>query len=126
MRRLFKTRHFARLIKKSGLSDQILEQSALELSQGLHDGDLGGHLFKKRVALPGKGKRGSARILLAMQRGKHCFFLYGFKKNDRGTITEIELEALQLLAKDVLALDDDKISIMVLDGALVEIKNGKA
>ena len=126
MGRFFKTRHFSQAMKKSHVTDEALEKSAFELSQGLHDGNLGGHLFKKRVALPGKGKRGSARTLVAIQSNRHCFFLYGFKKNDRATITELELEALQFLAKDLLSLDDKQISLMVSDGALKEINNGKA
>ncbi len=126
MRRIFKTLHFSQAMKKSRLKDEALEKSAFELFGGLHDGNLGGNVFKKRVSLSGKGKRGSARTLVVLQRERHCFFLYGFKKNDRATITELELEALQFVAKDLLSLDDEQISSMVLDGALKEIIYGKA
>jgi hypothetical protein len=35
------------------------------MEQGLIDADLGGGLFKKRIALPGRGKSGGARTLIA-------------------------------------------------------------
>ena len=36
---------------------------------GLVDADLGGGVVKKHVALPGRGKRGGARILVAIDKG---------------------------------------------------------
>jgi DNA-binding transcriptional regulator YiaG len=35
------------------------------MAGGLIDADLGGHVVKKRVALPGQGKRGGARTIVA-------------------------------------------------------------
>jgi hypothetical protein len=49
-------------MRKSGLTDQALWVAALEISQGP---DLGGGVVKKRVALPGRGKRGGARTIVA-------------------------------------------------------------
>ncbi len=60
MRRVFRTRTFTRWMKKAGVNDADLWAAALEMSQGLVDADLGGHVMKKRVALPGQGKRGGA------------------------------------------------------------------
>jgi putative transcriptional regulator len=42
-----------------------LSNAVNEMANGLVDADLGGGVFKKRVALPGKGKRGGVRTLLA-------------------------------------------------------------
>lgn len=44
--------------EKHGLSDQVLFKAVDEIEQGLIDADLGGSILKKRVALPGRGKRG--------------------------------------------------------------------
>jgi hypothetical protein len=38
------------------------------MANGLIDADLGGGIVKKRIALPGQGKRGSTRTLLATNR----------------------------------------------------------
>ncbi len=56
-----------------------------EMERGLVDADLGGGVVKKRVALPGRGKRGGARTLVATNRGDRWFFVYGFEKSVRTT-----------------------------------------
>ena len=65
MQRIFRTRTFSRWLRKSGVSDSDLTGAVEEMMQGLVDAELGGHLFKKRVAVPGRGKRGGARTILA-------------------------------------------------------------
>ncbi len=94
------------------------------MEQGLIDADLGGGVLKKRVALPGMGKSGSARTLVATNRGDRWFFLYGFKKNDRANISGKELEGLQFLAADLLKRTGTQLDKLVGDGALEEICNG--
>ena len=69
MRRVFKTRHFSRWMRKTELIDQALCEAVVAMEQGLIDADLGGGVIKKRVALPGRGKSGSTRTLVAMNRG---------------------------------------------------------
>ena len=49
------------------------------------DADLGGNLYKQRVLLPGRGKSGAARTLIATQFAGVLFFLFGFEKSDRNT-----------------------------------------
>jgi hypothetical protein len=88
---------------------------------GLIDADLGGGVIKKRVALPGRGKRGSTRTLLATNRQDRWFFLFGLEKNDRANISERELDALQALADDLLKLDSRQLDAQVDNLALDEI-----
>ena len=52
---------------------------------GLVDADLGGSLFKKRIPVPGRGKRGSARVIVATKRTDRWFFLYGFERRNSPT-----------------------------------------
>ena len=59
--RIFKTRHFQRWMRKTDLLDEMLVNAVVEMANGLIDADLGGGVLKKRVALPGRGKRGSVR-----------------------------------------------------------------
>jgi len=56
--RVFKTKWFTRFARKEHIDDSVLEMAVHEAEEGLHDGDLGGGLIKKRVARPGEGKRG--------------------------------------------------------------------
>ena len=123
MKRVFKTRSFARLIRKSGLRDLDLCEAVNEMEKGLIDADLGGGVLKKRVALPGRGKRGSARTLVATNKGDRWFFIYGFKKNDRANITDQELEALQDIAADLLRQPGANLNTLVGNGELLEICN---
>ena len=121
MRRAFKTRHFGRGLRKSGLSDRALCQAVDQMVTGLIDADLGGGLVKKRVALPGRGKRGGARTLVATNKGNRWFFVFGFEKNERANVSDEELEALQELAADLLARTPAQLDAAVADGTLQEI-----
>lgn len=121
MKRIFKIRSFNRWQQKAKLSDQALLDAVLEIEAGLIDADLGQGLIKKRIALPGRGKRGGARTLLATNKVNRWFFLYGFQKNEKENITDEELEALQLLASDHLALTDRQLDHAKKVEVLMEI-----
>ena len=58
MKRVFMTRQFSRWLSKTELSIEALCRSVEEMERGLIDANLGGGIIKKRVALPGRGKRG--------------------------------------------------------------------
>jgi hypothetical protein len=60
------TRFFRRWAGDEGLASTVLVQAVQEISDGLCDADLGGGIVKKRVRVPGRGKSGGARDLLAL------------------------------------------------------------
>jgi len=120
---IYKTRHFARWARKVGLSDSLLERAVLEIQRGLLEADLGSGIVKKRIALRRRGKRGSARTLLATNRDDRWFFVFGFEKNERENITDIELVTLKKLAKDLLGLTAVQITAAIGEGFLVEVKH---
>ena len=95
------------------------------MQTGLIDADLGGGIIKKRVALPGRGKRGSTRTLLVTNRDDRWIYVFGFEKNDRDNITTKELEALRLLAADLLQLSNKQVSDAIKRGSLVEVHDEK-
>ena len=123
MKRVFKTRHFNRWMRKTELSDRALCAAVDEMAQDLIDADLGGGVVKKRIGLAGRGKRGGARTLVATNRGNRWFFVYGFEKNDRANIADDELEALQDIASQLLARSGQQLNEAVQDGSLQEICN---
>jgi hypothetical protein len=96
--RIFQNQWFDKWASKGGLSDESLIKAVQEIEKGLIDASLGGHVYKMRVGLHGRGKRGGARTLLAYQKGNKAFFIYGFVKNTKDNITKKELEALKLYA----------------------------
>lgn len=121
MRRVFKTRNFARWLRKTELRDQTLCEAVDEMGRGLVDADLGGGVVKKRVALPGRGKSGSARTLIATNRGDRWFFIFGFEKNERDNITVGELGALKKVAADLLPRSSEALKTLLTAGELQEI-----
>ncbi len=121
MTRVFKTRHFKRWMRKTELTNAALCAAVLEMTEGLIDAELGGGVVKKRIGLAGRGKRGGARTLIATNKGSRWFFVYGFEKSDRANISSDELEALQALASDLLALSGKQLSQAVEDTTLEEI-----
>ena len=121
MRRVFKTRYFSRWLRKTLLSDAALCRAVAEMEQGLIDADLGGGLVKKRVPLPGRGKSGGARTLVATNKAGRWIFVFGFEKNERDNIEDAELAALQNIAADLLKLDAKDLYAAVASGVLQEI-----
>jgi hypothetical protein len=91
------------------------------MAVGLIDADLGGSVYKKRVAMPGRGKRGGARTILGSNLGDRWFFIFGFEKNDRATVDARELAALQRIAATLLALDTTLLDHSLAEGELMEI-----
>ncbi len=118
--RIYKTKWFDRWAARQGIGADELRQAIVELEQGLGDA-LGGYVYKKRLALPGRGKRGGARTLIAFRKGSAAFFIYGYPKNERSNIGNDELSALRLLAKELLGYSTHGLAMAVEAGELIEI-----
>jgi hypothetical protein len=118
---VFKTRSFARWSRKTQVSDLTLRNAIAEMAAGLIDADLGGSVYKKRVPLPGRGKRGGARILVATKHADRWFLLYGFGKNEQANIDDRELAALQKLASALLSMTPAQLAHAVIERELVEM-----
>ena len=110
-----------RWMRKTALTDAALVQAVVEMRQGLVDAELGGNLFKKRVALPHRGKSGSARTIIATNIRTRWIFVFGFEKNERDNISRQELELLHRYAKALLACDDATINLLIERSDLGEI-----
>jgi hypothetical protein len=108
-------------MKGNDIDDATLAAAVREMEEGLVDASLGGVLYKKRIALPGRGKRGSARTIVATRHEGTWFFLFGFNKNERSTLSAKEAKALQLLAEHLLSLSEDKRASAAEAGALQEV-----
>jgi len=109
MMRIFKTKSFSRWAKVETVSDATLHSAVKEMQSGLVDVCLGGFVYKKRIAIRGRGKRRSGRTLVAYKRADRAFFIYGFAKNERENISPKELRALQLLAAELLRYNDQDL-----------------
>jgi hypothetical protein len=101
-------------------ADAALCKAVQEMESGLIDADLGGFLYKKRVARPGGGKSGGYRTLLSARIGSRYVFLYGFPKSDKANITQDE-KKLQFAGKVFLELSAEALSKALQSGVLLEV-----
>jgi hypothetical protein len=118
----FKTRTFAKWANGAGLDDDALATAVAEMERGLIDARLGGEVVKKRLALRGRGKRGGVRTLVAFRQDEKAFFIFGFAKNERANISNDELRALKLLAKELLNYSATSLTKALQTGELIEIE----
>ncbi len=121
MTRILKRKDFARWQASEKLSDATLCKAVKEMESGLIDADLGGYLYKKRVARPGSGKSGGYRTLVSAKIGSRYVFLHGFPKSDKANITQDEKKALQYAGKAFLELAGEALSKALQSGVLVEV-----
>ncbi len=119
--RAFKTRTFQRWAGKVGVTNAALLDAVAQMECGLIDADLGGNLYKQRVALPGRGKSGSTRTIIATRFAGVVFFLYGFEKNDRSNISAKELSLYQRLARGFLDMTEGQIATALVGQVLTEV-----
>ena len=80
---VYATKEFARFARKVGLADAKLLRAARDVAAGRYDADLGGGVFKQRVARDGSGKSGGFRTIIVFRAGGHSFFAHGFAKSDK-------------------------------------------
>jgi hypothetical protein len=119
--KIYKNRTFDRWARKEGLNNLSLCNAVNEMAAGLYDADLGGGLFKKRIAKPGKGKSGGFRTLVATNNEDRWFFIFGFSKNERSNIDKDEEEALKMLSKQLLAYTSEELEQAKNSNALIEV-----
>ena len=123
-KRVFKTKTFDRWAKKL-LSDEPLCTAALEVEQGRFEADLGGGVCKKRVAVPGRGKSGSTRTLVAKQHLNAIIFLIGREKSaPSADFPDAVVDAVKVIAS-LHAQRVAKLDQMAVSGELKEICNAK-
>ncbi|WP_036545755.1 type II toxin-antitoxin system RelE/ParE family toxin [Nitrincola lacisaponensis] len=118
---VLKRKDFARWQATEKLSDTVLCKAVQEMESGLVDADLGGNLYKKRVARPGAGKSSGYRTLLSARVGHRYVFLHGFPKSDKPNITQDEKKALQYAGKVFLELSAKGLAKALQAGVLLEV-----
>ena len=118
---VYKTKEFARWARKQDLQDEALCRAVAEMAAGLYDADLGGHLFKKRIARTGQGKSGGFRTLVATNMDDVWIFLYGFAKNERGNVDRDEELALKKWAAVLIELAPSVLRKTLVVHDLIEV-----
>ncbi len=124
MVRVFKNKWFHRWARGEGITDASLHDAAEEIVAGQVEADLGGYLFKKRLARVGAGKRGGYRTIVGYRKANsdRLIFLYAFPKSAKANISSKEEAALSLAAEGFLAATAEQVDALLANGAIFEVK----
>ena len=123
--RVFKYTRFSRFASKEGITDHELLGVVNLLEEDQADVNLGGDVYKVRIARQGEGKSGGYRVIVYFRNEFRTFFSYGFSKNDRGNISRKELKAFKKDAKNQFLLTDEQIEVRLRNGTFIEIIEGE-
>ncbi len=122
--RVWAERSFMKWAIEEHLTHDVLCKAAREAFAGQVEGDLGGYVFKKRIARTGAGKSGGYRTIIGFRktRDDRIFFLYGFPKNARSNITARERAALSLNAKALIDATDAQIVALEQNESITKLE----
>lgn len=115
--RVFASKPFMRFARRFGISDAELWQAV----NGEFDADLGGGVFKFRLARPGEGTSGGARAIVAMKLGQRIVLMFGFEKKDQANIKADELRTFRKAAHVYLGYSEEEMTAIVREKSLAEI-----
>ena len=108
------------------MKDAALCAAAREIEQGLYEADLGQGVCKKRIAIPGKGKSGSTRTLVATRHAAAIIFMVGREKNESGSdFSDATVETARIIAAGFNKLTVEQMDDNVSTGQLMEICNAE-
>lgn len=119
--RVFKNMWFEKFAVKEGILDRVLCDIADRVLRGDIDADLGGSVFKQRIARQGGGKSGGYRSILLFKMNHAIFFVYGYAKSDKSGLTRAELLGFRKLAKQMFSLPPLELDGLLERGALKEV-----
>ena len=115
--RVFASKPFIRFARRFGISDAELWHSV----NGVFDADLGGGVFKFRLARHGEGTSGGARAIVAMKVDRRIVLMFGFEKKDQANIKANELRAFRKAARVYLSYSEEEMTAIVRQKVLMEI-----
>jgi len=119
--RVFKNAWFNRFARKENITDDELRDIVGQLETGQADADLGGDVYKQRLARPGEGKSGGYRVIVFFRSEFRTVFVYGFTKSGRDNIDQGELRAFKNDAKEQLSLTDEQLEKWLRNRTLIEV-----
>ena len=119
--RIFKNTWFTRYADKEGIKDSELLEAVNQLEAGQVNADLGGGVYKVRIARHGEGKSGGYRVIVFFKSRERTFYVYGFSKSAMDNIDEKQLRDFKRTAKVILALTDNQLEGLLKTGKYIEI-----
>jgi hypothetical protein len=111
--RIFKTKRFKRLSGKAGITNAEPKAAAEEINRREYEADLGGGVFKKRIARSGAGKSGGYRVILFFRQSERLIFYYVFAKSALANIEDDELKEFKATAKHGLEFTEKEMDTFI-------------
>lgn len=102
--RIFVNRQFRKFAVDNRIADALLCKAIREISTGLAHANLGGGVYKQRIARKGQGKSGGFRTILFFKAHQTAFFILGFAKNAQDNLERDEVAGLKDLAGRMLKI----------------------
>lgn len=123
---VYVTRLFDKKFRNERLTDSELLRIANDVIAGRYEGNLGGGVIKKRIALL-SGKRSGARTIIFFKIGAHLFFADGWKKNQvskgRKEIEDDVLASWKDIANDLFKLNPQQLERLKQAKQLREVQS---
>lgn len=123
--KIYKNKLFHQWAKKESVHNTALIEAIAEMEKNVFDANLGGYIYKKRIAIHGKGKSGSLRTIIAYKTKDKAIFIYGYAKNAKENITDKEELALKKLAKLYFSFSTHDINTALNNKELIEVYDDK-
>lgn len=123
--RIYKNAWFERFARKQWIADSALKDAVRRAEQGQVDADLGGGVIKQRIARAGQGKSGGYRTIILYRQEQRAFFVFGFAKSEQANIDHEEEALFKKMAKEILALSDEQIAVLIENRRFSEVVDGE-
>ena len=116
-----KTKWFSKWARKQKISDAKLLRAIEDMQNSLSSANLGGRLFKVRVASENGGKSSAYRTIVVYRENDRAVMIYGFMKKEQENLSSDELKDFKTLSKDILSLDDEALTRAIEKNVFVKI-----
>jgi hypothetical protein len=118
----YSTKWFNKWAKKNRISIDSLLDGIERTKIMIGSADLGGSLYKVRIAKEGQGRSGGYRTIVVVKEAKRSLYLYGFEKSDMDNIDDKQLKDLKRVAQVFLDMSIEKINELVNTNELVPLE----
>jgi len=92
------------------------------MEDGTIHADLGGGVFKQRVARKGQGKRGGYRVIVLYKIGKLALFVHGFPKSEEENISHAQEDKFKDMSSIYLGLSEKWMDKLVANKEFTEVQ----
>jgi hypothetical protein len=119
---IYQIKEFHKWAKKNKISKEKLIEAVKSIGDGSGTVDLGGGLYKVRIA-KNKGKSSGYRTIIVHRKDFRSLFLHGFEKNEKANISSAELAFFKNYAEDFLNYPEEGIEKLMEMGDIFKLEN---